>query len=144
MATAKNAVFIGLQIVLLVYSMACVSREHEIKTKIVYEQWLQFKMLFLFVYSLKNFIQWERINLWGDKIWWWELANFWLVEKTPSVEKTLHSGIQFNTFLHTVIWISDLTLDVDIHLITASIFMFFRRKFLIKVFLKPFQNISQI
>ena len=101
MATAKNAVFIGLQIVLLVYSMACVSREHEIKTKIVYEQWLQFKMLFSFVYSLKIFIQWEQINLWGGggiKIWWWELANFWLLEKTPPVEKTLHSGIQFGTF----------------------------------------------
>ena len=98
MATAKNAVFIGLQIVLLVYSMACVSREYEIKTKIVYEQWLQFKMLFLFVYSLKFLFSGSELAFGGIKIWWWELANFWLAEKTPPVEKTLHSGIQFDTF----------------------------------------------
>ena len=36
--------------------MTCVSKEYQIKTKIVYEQWLEFKMLFLFVYSLKIFI----------------------------------------------------------------------------------------
>ena len=39
--------------------MTCVSKEYKIKTKIVYEQWLQLKMLFLLVYRLFYwFIAW--------------------------------------------------------------------------------------
>ena len=33
--------------------MICVSKEYKIKTKIVYEQWLQLKMLLLLSYNLK-------------------------------------------------------------------------------------------
>ena len=34
-------------------SMTCVSKEYEIKTKMVHEQWIQLKMLFLLGYNLK-------------------------------------------------------------------------------------------
>ena len=37
--------------------MTCVFKEYEIKTKMVHEQWLQIKMLFLFGYNLKIVIQ---------------------------------------------------------------------------------------
>ena len=36
--------------------MTCVSKEYEIKTKMVQEQWLQQKMTFLLDYILKIFI----------------------------------------------------------------------------------------
>ena len=34
-------------------STTCVSKEYEIKTKMVQEQWLQLKMMFLLGYNLK-------------------------------------------------------------------------------------------
>ena len=37
-------------------SMTCVSKDYEIKTKIVQEQWLQLKKTFLLGYNLKIFI----------------------------------------------------------------------------------------
>ena len=39
------------------------SKEYEIKTKMVQEQWLQLKMLFLLGYNLKKFIYWEELIL---------------------------------------------------------------------------------
>ena len=45
--------------------MICVSKEYEIKTKMVQEQWLQLKMTFLFFY-------WVELTFGGEgiKIWW--------------------------------------------------------------------------
>ena len=45
--------------------MTCVSKEHEIKTKLVLEQWLQLKMSFLF-------FCWVELTFGGQgiKIWW--------------------------------------------------------------------------
>ena len=45
--------------------MTCVSKEHEIKTKLVQEQWLQLKTTFLFFY-------WVKLTFGGEgiKIWW--------------------------------------------------------------------------
>ena len=37
-------------------SMACVSKEYEVITKMVQEQWMQLKMTFLLGYNLKIFI----------------------------------------------------------------------------------------
>ena len=45
--------------------MICVSKEYEIKTKMVQEQWLQLKMTFLFFYWVGFDFWWE-----GIKIWW--------------------------------------------------------------------------
>ena len=36
-------------------NMTCVSKEHEIETKMEYKQWRQLKMLFLLGYNLKIF-----------------------------------------------------------------------------------------
>ena len=44
--------------------MTCVSKEYEIKTKMVQEKWLQLKMLFLLGYTLKSFNWWEAIHFW--------------------------------------------------------------------------------
>ena len=33
--------------------MICISKEYEIKTKMVQEEWLQLKMTFLFFYSIE-------------------------------------------------------------------------------------------
>ena len=33
--------------------MTCVSKEYQIKTKMVQEQWLELKLMFLFGYNLK-------------------------------------------------------------------------------------------
>ena len=38
-------------------SVTCVSKEYEVKAKMVQEQWLQLKMTLLLGYNLKNFIQ---------------------------------------------------------------------------------------
>ena len=59
-------------------SMICVSREYEVKAKMVHEQWLQLKMKF-FLLGWIDF-WWE-----GIKIWWGggKWANFWLVGGTP-------------------------------------------------------------
>ena len=60
--------------------MICVSKEYKIKTKMVQEQWLQLKMMFLFFWSWTDF-WWE-----GIKIWWGvgEWANFcWWDEDFP-------------------------------------------------------------
>ena len=38
--------------------MICVTKEYEIKTKMVQEEWLQQKMTFLLGYNLKIFTQW--------------------------------------------------------------------------------------
>ena len=54
--------------------MTCVSREYEIKIKIVQEQRLQLKMMFLLGHNSKNFIYWRREELTfggeGIKIWY--------------------------------------------------------------------------
>ena len=57
-------------------SMICVSKEYEIKTKMVQEKWLQLKMTFLFFIGLN----WLLV---GREEW----ANFWLVwEDSPHSE----------------------------------------------------------
>ena len=44
-------------------NMTCVSKEHDIKTKMEQEQWIQLKMLYLLGYNLKIVIWWGG----GDK-----------------------------------------------------------------------------
>ena len=52
--------------------MSCVSKEYEIKTKMVQEQWLQIGMTFLLGYNLIIVIKWGELNFGGGgiKIWW--------------------------------------------------------------------------
>ena len=46
-------------------SMLCISKDHEIKTKMVQEQWLQIKMTFIFFYWVELIFSGEQI-----KVWW--------------------------------------------------------------------------
>ena len=96
-------------------SMICVSKEYEIKTKMVQEQWLQLKMTFLFFYWVELAFDGE-----GIKIWWggrgWE--NFYLVGGTspiPPVGKTL------GTYIHIYpIYICKRTLTTGFYMQWAS------------------------
>ena len=45
--------------------MNCVPKEYDIKTKMVQEQWLQLKMMFLLGYNLVG----RESNFWG-KVYW--------------------------------------------------------------------------
>ena len=46
--------------------MTCVSKEYEIKTKMVQEEWLQLKMTFLLGYS---FLLWKGEGAGGEGEW---------------------------------------------------------------------------
>ena len=75
-------------------SMICVSKDYEIKTKMVQEQWLQLKMSFLFFY-------WIELTFVGRGEW----ANFWLVRGThpiPTGRKTLYIYIYITYITHII------------------------------------------
>ena len=65
-------------------NMTCVSKEHDIKTKMEQEQWIQLKMLYLLGYNLKIVIWWGGINIWwGESLLGGKWANFRLVGGLP-------------------------------------------------------------
>ena len=66
--------------------MTCVSKEYEVKTKMVHEQWLQLKMLFLLGYNLKMLLA-DRGGDWENPGGGFEGIEF------PSLLKKEHAEI---------------------------------------------------
>ena len=62
---AKSSILWILNIIKIKISMICVSKEYQIKTKKVQEQWLRLKVTFLFFY-------WVELTFGGEgiEIWW--------------------------------------------------------------------------
>ena len=66
-------------------SMTRVSKEYQMKTKMVQEQWLQLKMMFLLGYNLKTVIKWDDSLLTGE-------GNQNLVERRSLLEWIFPGG----------------------------------------------------
>ena len=65
--------------------MTRVSKEYQMKTKMVQEQWLQLKMMFLLGYNLKTVIKWDDSLLTGE-------GNQNLVERRSLLEWIFPGG----------------------------------------------------
>ena len=103
---AKNSFLRILNINKIKFSMTCLSKEYEIKTKLEQEQWLQLKLTFLLVYNLKIVIQWGELTFGGGEVYWGErrqsfsrwggneqIFSWWLgLPSFPLSRKTLYAA----------------------------------------------------
>ena len=87
-------------------STTCVSKEHEIKTKMVREEWLQLKMTFLFCCWVESTFGGEGINIWWGRRWGNEQIFGWWVglPHRPSREDPIYIYMYIYKYIYIYIY----------------------------------------